>query len=143
MKNIKPFKIFEGNEENQNVDIKLSNMNQSDLEGYPTLTVGKYTFYKDLGDRKFTMYSNSVNDTDLHTVYLKYDVVLFNLIYPANDKDYCYYTRNLYLSDIAISTQPLSKTNIIIDEFSSKTLEEQVKYLTFVGGVFKKQKRMK
>lgn len=151
MKNIKSFKTFEGNENNKDEDSLLNDLTtlvnisreelRNDSINLDANLIDK--FYNDLGDRKFIMYSKPVENTDFHTIYLKYDAVLFNLIYPAKNKLYCYYSIYLRTDDVVISTQPLTKTEQIMKDFSNKSLEKQVQHLTFVGRMFIKQKRIK
>ncbi|MFW5847801.1 MAG: hypothetical protein ACOCVF_02665 [bacterium] len=94
-------------------------------------------FYDELGDKKFVAFIRESNDK---FISIKYDPILFNLIYPANDIKYCYYYQYFLIDDINIFTSSPEKD---MKEFNKLSLEKQVHYLTFNGSGFKKQIRKK
>lgn len=97
-------------------------------------------FYKALGDRKFVAYEEKADDPKFSKVLVKYDPLLFNMIFLANDIDYCYYSPEFKTEDIVLFTL---NTKNKVEKFNSLSLEKQVHSLTFDGGGFKKQKRKK
>jgi len=136
---------YTNDEINKMLDNRLAVKNKEHMSNNTRNIEGNIVdiFYEALGDKKLMAYIKNVDDTKLLTMMVKHDPILFNLIYPANNIEDCYYSPIFITDDIILGTSEPKKAENDIKIFNNLSIEKQIQYLTFHGGFFKKQTRKK